>query len=95
MRKPVPDDGRFMKDEVRNHFRTFVVFRKVRFSLTVFFCFSVAGVGNPIGSDLGKRLGGGSVPAGFGFSGFVKTDCGPGAESTRSDRAEAWRVLQD
>ena len=81
MRKLVPDDGRFMKDEGTEPFPYLRCFPEGSLFLDCLLLFSVAGVGNPIGSDLGKRLGGGSVPAGFGFSGFVKTDCGPGAES--------------
>ena len=93
MRKPVPDDGRFMKDEGTEPFPYLRCFPEGSLFLDCLLLFTVAGVGNPIGSDLGKRLGGGSVPAGFGFSGFVKTDCGPGAESNSFGpcRAEAWK----
>lgn len=96
MRKPVPDDGRFMKDEGTEPFPYLRCFPEGSLFLDCLLLFSVAGVGNPIGSDLGKRLGGGSVLAGFGFSGFVKTDCGLGAESNSFGpcRAEAWRVLR-
>ena len=94
MRKPVPDDGRFMKDEGTEPFPYLRCFPEGSLFLDCLLLFSVAGVGNPIGSDLGKRLGGGSVPAGFGFSGFVKTDCGPGAESNSFGLCRDARLLQ-